>query len=51
MESTCHATKRNCKIRNILTCNTKNIIYLIAFKCGGKEYIGSDTGFKEMSNP
>ena len=30
-----------------LTCNTKNIIYLIALKCCGKQYIDSGTGFKE----
>ena len=42
-EFTCHATKRKYKI----TCNTKNIIYLIACKSCGKQYIGSATGFKE----
>ena len=46
-EFTCHATKRKYKIRGFLTCNTKNIIYLIACKCCGKQYIGSATGFKE----
>ena len=43
----CHATKRKYKIRDFLTCNTKNIIYLIACKCCGKQYIGLATGFKE----
>ena len=43
----CHATKRKYKIRGFLTCNTKNIIYLIACKCCDKQYIGSATGFKE----
>ena len=44
---TCHATKGKYKIRGFLTCNRKNIIYLIAGKCCGKQYIGSATGFKE----
>ena len=46
-EFTCHATKRKYKIKGFLTCNTKNIIYLIARKCCGKQYIGSATGFRE----
>ena len=41
-EFTCHATKQG-----FLTCNTKNIFYLIACKCCSKQYIGSATGFKE----
>ena len=32
-EFTCHATERKLKIKGFLTCNTKNIIHLIAFKC------------------
>ena len=47
-EFTCHATKRKYKIRGFLTCNTKNIIYLIASKCCGKQYIGSATGFRDI---
>ena len=43
----CHATKRKYKTRGTLTCNTKNIIYLITWKCFSKQYIGSATGFKE----
>ena len=35
----CHDTKSKYKIRGFLTFNTKNIIYLIACKCCGKEYI------------
>ena len=46
-EFTCHATKRKHKIRGFLTCNTKNIIYLIACKCCGKQYTCLTTGFKE----
>ena len=46
-EFTCHATKRKYKIRGTLTCNTKNIIYLITCKSCRKQYIGSATGFKE----
>ena len=44
-EFTCHATKRKYKTRDFLTCNTKNITYLIACRCFGKQYIGSATGF------
>ena len=39
-------TKSKYKIRGFLTCNTKNIIYLIASKCCGKQYIGSATDLK-----
>ena len=46
-EFTCHATKHKWKIIAFRTCNTKNIIYLIACKCLGKQYIDSATGFKE----
>ena len=46
-EFTCHASKHKYKMRGFLTCNTKNIIYLIACKCCGKQYKGSATGFKE----
>ena len=44
-EFTFRATKRKYKIRGFLTCNTKNITYLIACRCFGKQYIGSATGF------
>ena len=47
IELTCHTAKRKYKIRGFLTCNTNNIIYLIACKCCGKQYIGSATSFKE----
>ena len=46
-EFTCHATKRKYKIRGFLTCNRKDIIYLIACKCCGKQYIGSAADFNE----
>ena len=46
-EFTSLATKRENKIRRFSTCNTKNIIYLIACKFCGKQYIGSATSFKE----
>ena len=49
IEFTCHANKCNHKRRGFLTCNTKNIIYLIACKCCGKQYISSATGFKEST--
>ena len=41
---TCHATKRKYRIRGLLTCKTKNIIYIIK---NSKQYIGSLTGFEE----
>ena len=44
---TCFATKRKYKIKGILKCNSRNVIYLISCKCCGKQYIGSATGFKE----
>ena len=46
-EFTCHATKRKYKIRGFSICNLSDIIYLIACKCCGKQYIGSATSFKE----
>ena len=46
-EFTCHATKHKYKISGFLICDTKNIIYLIASKCCGKQYIGSVTNFKK----
>ena len=46
-EFTYHATKRKYKKEVFLTCNTKNIIYLIVCKCCGKQYIGFATAFKE----
>ena len=33
--------------QEFLTYDTKDIIYLIACKCCGKQYIGSTAGFKE----
>ena len=41
---TCFATKRKYKIKGILKCDSRNVIYLIS--CG-KQYVGSATGFKE----
>ena len=46
-EFTCFATKRKYKVKGILKCTSKNVIYLISCKCCGKQYIGSATGFKE----
>ena len=45
-EFTCFATKRKYKVKGILKCTSKNVIYLISCKCCGKQYIGSATGFK-----
>ena len=44
---TCFPTKRKYKIKGILKCDSRNVIYLIAWKCCGKQYVGSATDFKE----
>ena len=44
---TCFATKRKYKIKGILKCGSRNVIYLISWKCCGNQYVGSATGFKE----
>ena len=44
---TCFATKRKYKIKAILKCDGRNVIYLISCKCCGKKYVGSAAGFKE----
>ena len=41
------ANKRKYKIKGILKCDSKNVIYLISCKCCGKQYVRSLTGFKE----
>ena len=41
-------TKRKYKIKEILECDSRNIIYLISCKCYGKQYVRSATGFKEQ---
>ena len=46
-EFTCFATKRKYKVKGILKCTSKNVIYLISCKCCGKQYIGSAISFKE----
>ena len=46
-EVTCFATKRKYKVKGILKCTSKNVIYLISCKCCGKQYIDSAIGFKE----
>ena len=43
----CFAIKRKYKIKGILKCDSRNIIYLISCKCYGKQYVGSAAGFKE----
>ena len=47
MEFTCFATQRKCKVKAILKCTSKNVIYSISCKCCGKQYIGSAISFKE----
>ena len=44
---TCFATQRKYRIKGILKCDSRNVIYLISCKCCGKQYVGSATGFKE----
>ena len=44
---TCFAIKRKYKIKGILKCDSRNVIYLISCKCCGKQYVGSGTSFKE----
>ena len=46
-EVTCFAIKWKYKIKGILKCDNRNVIYLISCKCCGKQYVGSVTGFKE----
>ena len=41
-------TKRKYKVKRILKCENRNIIYLTLCKCCEKQYIGSATGFKEQ---
>ena len=43
---TCFATKRKCKLKGILKCDSRNIISLISCKCCGRQYVGSAIGFK-----
>ena len=44
---TCFATKQKYKIKGILKCDSRNVIYLISCKCCGKQYVGSAAGLKE----
>ena len=46
-EFTGFATKSKYKVKDILKCTSKNVIYLISYKCCGKQYSGSAAGFKE----
>ena len=44
---TCFTIKQKYKIKGILKCDNRNIIYMISCKYCGKHYVGSPTGFKE----
>ena len=46
-EFTCFATKRKYEVNSILKCTSKNVVYLISYKCCGKQYIGSAISCKE----
>ena len=41
--------KQKYKIKGILKCDRRNVIYVTSCKCCGKQYVGSATGFKERS--
>jgi len=43
---TCHATGRKFGIRNLVTCNTKNVIYVIYCTTCGKQGVGSTVSWK-----
>ena len=43
----CFSTMWKYKIKGILKCDSRNVIYLIFCKYCGKQYVGSATGFKE----
>ena len=44
---TCFATKRKYKIRGILKCDSRNVIYLISCKCCGKHMLGLPLALKK----
>ena len=44
---TCVATMPEYKIKGILKCDSRNVIYLISYKCCGKQYVESATSFKK----
>ena len=44
-EFTCFATKCKYKVKGILKCTSKNVIYLISCKCCGNQQIGFAIGF------
>ena len=44
---TCFATEQKYKIKGVLKCDSRNVIYLTSCKCCGKHYVGSGTGFEE----
>ena len=39
--------KQKYKIKGILKCDRRNVIYVTSCKCCGKQYVASATGFKE----
>ena len=41
--------KQKYKIKGILKCDRRNVIYVTSCKCCGKQYVASATGFKERS--
>ena len=44
---TCFATKWEYRIKGILKCDSRYVIYFISCKCCGKQYVESATDFKE----
>ena len=44
---TCFATKWEYRIKGILKCDSRYVIYFISCKCCGKQYVESATDFKK----
>ena len=44
---TCFATKWEYRIKGILKCDSRYVIYFISCKCCGKQYVESATDFKQ----
>ena len=47
LDFTCFATKWEYRIKGILKCDSRYVIYFISCKCCGKQYVESATDFKE----
>ena len=47
LDFTCFATKWEYRIKGILKCDSRYVIYFISCKCCGKQYVESATDFKQ----